>query len=393
MTGKRKLFEGHDFSDIDTLALLNRGRKNISETGAPLVPMNIIIEDPDQPRTEFDDDGLNEMAESIRERGVLQPILIKAANPDGFHVIIAGARRFRASKLAGKDMIPALVRHAAADSYDQMIENIQREALSHRDIARFIRDQLATGAKKSAIGKSLGKPPAWVSLYVDFFDMDPAIQDGMSDYGTRAAHELHAAMQIDAERTRAFINSGEPVTQRSAVAFRQSLKTAEETPVRSPEVKVPAAPVAAAPAGHSAETHNDVESGSPDPSRREPEPVSFPYVEETRPTAPEEPWRIPPITEEDEAETSQNRDSWMPDADTEPVYTPALRTGRKKEVPPSLLVRVGERVGQLLLKRRAGQGTSFGVVRFDDGTEDETALSDMLLMEFVQDDAEEESDA
>ena len=385
MTGKRKLFEGHDFSDIDTLALLNRGRKNISETGAPLIPMNIIIEDPDQPRTEFDDAALEEMAESIRERGVLQPIVIKAANPDGFHVIIAGARRFRASKLAGKDMIPALVRHAAADSYDQMIENIQREALSHRDIARFIRDQLATGAKKSAIGKSLGKPPAWVSLYVDFFDMDPSIQDGMSEYGTRAAHELHAAMQIDADKTREFITSGEPVTQRSAVAFRQSLKAGQEAPAH-PQQPVAPAPAASALSDVEPNTRND----SPGARSETPPPVvpddtvpvsATPSIPEPIPSSPEPARSAPAASEVSESGPVSLEEPALVSATSEASAALAMR------------VRDGDRVGRLLLDREAGQGGSFGVVAFDDGAEEEARLSDLVLLEIVRADGRRSDDA
>lgn len=384
MTGKRKLFEGHDFSDIDTLALLNLGRKNISETGAPLVPMNIIIEDPDQPRTEFDDAALEEMAESIRERGVLQPIVIKAANPDGFHVIIAGARRFRASKLAGKNMIPALVRHAAADSYDQMIENIQREALSHRDIARFIRDQLATGAKKSEIAKSLGKPPAWVSLYVDFFDMDPVIQAGGGEFGTRAAHELHAAMQIDAEKTRAFITSGEPVTQRSAVAFRQSLKTGQGAPSTPQKPVVPSSPESIP--FVEPKSSNDspkVESVSPPPFE----------LEDGSPASatPPLPKPAPPSTE-----PSLSSPDAPGSSETEPLASqelPFVPAARKTGASLAMRVREGERVGRLFLDRKAGQGASFGVVVFDDGAKEEPELSNLVLMEFVEPDEKESDDA
>ncbi|MGH7822151.1 MAG: ParB/RepB/Spo0J family partition protein [Candidatus Binatia bacterium] len=87
-----------------------------------------IRPNPEQPRRYFDEQSLNELAESIRERGLLQPIIVRCC-PDGTYMILAGERRFRASQIAGLATIPALVRDDNALEI-AMIENLQRENLT-----------------------------------------------------------------------------------------------------------------------------------------------------------------------------------------------------------------------------------------------------------------------
>ena len=112
--------------------------------GTPLhLPIDAIDEDPDQPRQDFDPDSLAELAETIRERGVRQPISVRRhpQQPDRW-MLNFGARRLRASKLAGKEEIPAFV-DDTADSYDQVIENEQRAGLTPLELALFVQRRLA----------------------------------------------------------------------------------------------------------------------------------------------------------------------------------------------------------------------------------------------------------
>jgi ParB/RepB/Spo0J family partition protein len=129
--------------------------------GAPLqLAIESIIEDPDQPRNEFDPEGLAELAASIKERGVLQPISVRRHpdQPDCW-MLNFGARRLRASKLAGKFDIPAFV-DKTADSYDQVIENEQREGLKPLELALFVQRRLAAGDTQAVIAKAAGQEPA-----------------------------------------------------------------------------------------------------------------------------------------------------------------------------------------------------------------------------------------
>ena len=100
------------------------------------IPVERIVPNPNQPRHEFDEDALEELAESIRQLGIVQPITLRQMDDESYE-IIAGERRWRASKLAGLTTIPAYVRTANDENMMQMalVENIQREDLNAIEVA------------------------------------------------------------------------------------------------------------------------------------------------------------------------------------------------------------------------------------------------------------------
>lgn len=106
------------------------GTRPAPQDGEPMrLPVDAIGENPGQPRFEFDEEALHELAQTIRERGVRQPISVRPSPAaEGRWLLNSGARRLRASKLAGRTDIPAFI-DVSADSYDQVIENEQREGL------------------------------------------------------------------------------------------------------------------------------------------------------------------------------------------------------------------------------------------------------------------------
>lgn len=127
--------------------------------------LSSIIEDSEQPRIVFNEDSLNELAESIKERGVKSPISVRPHPTEpGKYIINHGARRYRASLIAGKNTIPAFI-DTNYDLYDQAVENIQRENLTAREIAMLIERALKKGLSKSDIAKKLGKSNSYVSQY------------------------------------------------------------------------------------------------------------------------------------------------------------------------------------------------------------------------------------
>src|SRR2546423_15721170 len=101
------------------------------------LPVEEIAPNPDQPRRRFDEDGLAALAESLKERGVLQPVLVRPRD-DGGYELIAGERRWRAARIAGLDTVPAIVRprDAAASLELALIENMAREDLNPVEEAR-----------------------------------------------------------------------------------------------------------------------------------------------------------------------------------------------------------------------------------------------------------------
>lgn len=122
------------------------------------IKLDQIVADPDQPRKQFDNDDLEDLATSISEHGVVQPIIV-TPNKGGGYQIVAGERRFRASKLAGLDKIPALVR-TLTDQHKleiSLIENLQRKDLNVMETATAylkLRDQFNLTLEQ--IGKRVG---------------------------------------------------------------------------------------------------------------------------------------------------------------------------------------------------------------------------------------------
>lgn len=167
----------------DLSSLLNDPAGTSSQQGdGPLhLPLDVIDEDPNQPRKSdnpgFSDDSLEELAVTIRDRGVKSPISVRE-NPEaeGRYLINHGARRYRASKRAGKETIPAFVDNDYNEA-DQVIENLQRNELTAREIADFIGRELAKGKKKGEIAKEIGKSPAFVTQHVTLLDLPEPIAE------------------------------------------------------------------------------------------------------------------------------------------------------------------------------------------------------------------------
>ena len=109
-------------------------KKSVAEV--PIVDINLIDTNPFQPRTVFDQEALEELASSIKELGVIQPITVREME-NGRYQLITGERRFRAARIAGLTHIPAYVRTANDQGMLEMalVENIQREDLNAVDIA------------------------------------------------------------------------------------------------------------------------------------------------------------------------------------------------------------------------------------------------------------------
>jgi ParB family transcriptional regulator, chromosome partitioning protein len=136
----------------------------LESAGPRLLPLDSIDEDPDQPRSEFDAAAMEELASTIRLRGVLQPVSVRP-HPvaEGRWMLNFGSRRYRASRLAERDVIPAFV-DESFDTYAQVIENEQREALQPMELALFVKKRRALGETQAEIGRLLGKSQTYVSM-------------------------------------------------------------------------------------------------------------------------------------------------------------------------------------------------------------------------------------
>ena len=165
------------------------------------IKLTAIESNPNQPRKVFDEQQLRELASSIEVRGVLEPVIVYEKAP-GRYVIIAGERRFRASKLAGKESIPCVVRGPDYDrsliSTDQLIENVQRADLEPIEAARALRNLMQEhDLSQVAASKQLGKPRTWVVELSSILRIDPELLDRAHALPKQALIEISRSPEID----------------------------------------------------------------------------------------------------------------------------------------------------------------------------------------------------
>lgn len=155
-----------------------RGTSAINE-----IPLDKISPNPDQPRITFDNESLEELAASIRELGIVQPLSLRKSGPDTYQ-IIAGERRFRAARLAGLDTVPAYIRTANDSELTEMalIENIQREDLNAIEIALTFRkliDQYQLTQER--LSERIGKKRATIANFLRLLRLPAEVQLGLRD--------------------------------------------------------------------------------------------------------------------------------------------------------------------------------------------------------------------
>lgn len=155
-----------------------------SSSGPIELLIDLIDEDPNQPRTAdnpgFSDASIAEIGATIKARGVKSPISVRE-NPDapGRYLINHGARRYRGSKWAAKMTVPAFIDNDYNEA-DQVIENLQRNELTAREIADFIGRELAKNKKKGEIAKEIGKSASFVSQHVALLDLPDVIAEAFN---------------------------------------------------------------------------------------------------------------------------------------------------------------------------------------------------------------------
>jgi ParB family chromosome partitioning protein len=173
--------------------LKTAGSSQISE-----IEIGKIQPNPNQPRSVFDEEALNELAASIRALGIIQPITLKEVGTDKY-LIISGERRWRASQIAGLERIPAYIRTAADDNVVEMalIENIQREDLNSIEIAlayqKLIENYELTQEKLS---ERVGKKRATIANYLRLLKLPAEIQMGLKDRKIDMGH-ARALLAVD----------------------------------------------------------------------------------------------------------------------------------------------------------------------------------------------------
>lgn len=183
---------------ISTEEVQTGGSSSINE-----IDLNEISVNPNQPRREFDEEALRELAASIAEIGIIQPITLRQTSEHAYQ-IIAGERRYRASLLAGKTSIPAYIRTADDENIMEMalIENIQREDLNAIEIALAYQHLIEQyELTQERLSEKIGKKRATVANYLRLLKLPAQIQVALQE------------KQIDMGHARALIALDNPKTQ------------------------------------------------------------------------------------------------------------------------------------------------------------------------------------
>ena len=180
---KKVLGRGLDalLGDSSNTDFSNDGKKN---TNSLQLSLDKIYVNPNQPRTNFDSDQIDNLVVSIKELGIIQPITVRKIKDDKYE-IISGERRYRASKIANLESIPCYIK-AVEDETDllkmSLVENVQRVDLDPIEIAltyeRFINEY---NLNIDAISRLVGKDRSTISNYIRLLKLDPIIQSGIRD--------------------------------------------------------------------------------------------------------------------------------------------------------------------------------------------------------------------
>lgn len=182
---------------ISTDFIKTEGSSSISE-----IALDKIQANPGQPRREFDELALNELAESIKEYGIIQPITLRKTGST--YQIIAGERRFRASQIAGLTTIPAYIRTASDNAVQEMalIENIQREDLNAMEIALAFQGLLELNqSTQEQLAGRIGKNRSTISNYIRLLKLPAEVQMALEQ------------RSIDMGHARAILSVEDPVLQ------------------------------------------------------------------------------------------------------------------------------------------------------------------------------------
>ncbi len=200
-----------------------------SRAGQPLFVATLALhEDPSNPRTELPADELAELAEDIRQRGILQPIVVHPVDADGRYRIHFGARRWRAAQLAGLDQVPVVVRDAPADPYAQVAENQKRHSLTPLDLARFIRGRIDLGESNSEVARRLGMNLTTVAHHLALLDLPPVLDEALKSgrcTSPRTLHELGKLHSEDPDLVAHLLSSGADITRAKVTAIRAAPPT------------------------------------------------------------------------------------------------------------------------------------------------------------------------
>ena len=216
--------------------------QNSSLTGTLEIDVNKIEPNPYQPRAEFSEELIAELAESIKVLGLIQPITVRETS-EGKYQIISGERRYRASKMAGLSTIPAYIKKTDNQGMLEMaiVENIQRENLNSIEIAiSFQRLMDECNLTQEAMSQRVGKKRATVANYLRLLKLPPVIQIAIRENKITMGHaKALLGLEEDKEKikvTDTVIKRGRSVRETEALVQKMNNPSAEKGTEEIPEL-------------------------------------------------------------------------------------------------------------------------------------------------------------
>ena len=188
-------------TDYEEISLALEHKEGVIE-----LELDKVFANPEQPRKHFDEDKLTDLTESIKEHGVLQPILVTVR--DDKYMIIAGERRYRAAKAAGLTVIPALIRELSDEQVMEiaLIENVQRDDLSPIEEARYYSlIQSQYNLTVEGVAEKLGKSRSYVANLVRLLNLPKEVQQLVDEEKISASH-VRPLIGMDDELVIKFVN-------------------------------------------------------------------------------------------------------------------------------------------------------------------------------------------
>lgn len=196
--GLNTLIPSAPVKETETEKILKKDEQIKSEV---MVPILKVEPNPDQPRRQFDEDALQELADSIKQYGILQPLIVK--KHDKFYEIIAGERRWRAAKLAGLKEVPVLIRDYTENEIVEiaLIENIQREDLNPIEEAlAYKRLMEEFSLKQDQVAAKVSKSRAAITNSLRLLKLDSRVQNLLSEEMISTGHARALLAIIDPDQ-------------------------------------------------------------------------------------------------------------------------------------------------------------------------------------------------
>ena len=380
-------------------------RKELSE-----LDIGSIQPDPNQPRKEFEESALNELAESIREFGLIQPIAVRSNTEHNGYRIISGERRFRAAKAAGLSKIKAVVMDNVKEEnigYLQMAENIKRSDLTVVEIAEFVCSRIDLGEKQTDIADKLGLDKGQISKYSAWKEMPESLKEAVKTKklgSIQAAHALFKTWEEHPKETEEFLESKERISTSEAKKFDPKswyVPTFSE----NPEAKIDEADEKQERLNTSKLERESAISGTGDTqyedveTEKEPaETNDLPEIGVVEESEPEEPFvsESEENAEPDESAFAHERknategfnNGLSGSKESNEIERPAvglLETSNeeaKNYRKPVILCLIEGRECELLYRRKSSDG--FVVVKWEDGTEEEVSAEDVEINRIIE---------